>query len=83
MNAFVVAAVAMLLGAIPCLIVVWRGSAMEALVGYETVSSIIVMVLLLLAVGFNRFGELEFPILLALLLFGGGLVFVRALERWL
>lgn len=83
MNGFVVAAVAMLIGMIPCGIVVWRGTAMEALVGYEAISSIAVMVLVLLAEGFSRFGELELPIVLAVLLFGSGLVFARVLERWL
>ena len=83
MNAFVVAAIAMLIGMIPCGIVVWRGTAMEALVGYEAISSIAVMVLVLLAEGFSRFGELELPIVLAVLLVGSGLVFARALERWL
>jgi multicomponent Na+:H+ antiporter subunit F len=82
-TAFVVAAIAMLIGMVPCLVVIWRGSPMEALIGYEAVSSITVMVLILLAEGFGRFGELELPILLAVLLFGGGLVFLRALERWL
>jgi len=80
---FVVAAIAMLIGMIPCAIVVWRGTAMEALVGYEAIGSTAVMVLVLLAEGFNRFGELELPIVLAVLLFGSGLVFAHALERWL
>lgn len=83
MSAFVVAAIVMLVGMTPCGIVVWRGTAMEALVGYEAISSIAVMVLVLLAEGFNRFGELELPIVLAVLLFGSGLIFARALERWL
>ena len=83
MNGFVVAAIVMLIGMIPCGIVVWRGTAMEALVAYEAISSIAVMVLVLLAEGFSRFGELELPIVLAVLLFGSGLVFARALERWL
>jgi multisubunit Na+/H+ antiporter MnhF subunit len=82
-NGFVIAAIAMLIGVIPCGIVVWRGTLMEAVVGYEAISSIVVMVLLLLAEGFGRFGELELPIVLAVLLFGSGLVFVHALERWL
>jgi multisubunit Na+/H+ antiporter MnhF subunit len=82
-NGFVIAAVAMLIGVIPCGIVVWRGTLMEAVVGYEAISAIVVMVLLLLAEGFGRFGELELPIVLAVLLFGSGLVFVHALERWL
>jgi multisubunit Na+/H+ antiporter MnhF subunit len=82
-NGFVIAAIAMLIGVIPCGIVVWRGTLMDAVVGYEAISSIVVMVLLLLAEGFGRFGELELPIVLAMLLFGSGLVFVHALERWL
>lgn len=83
MSAFVIAAIAMLAGVIPCGIVMCRGRAMEALVAYEAISSIVVMVLALLAEGFRRFAEFELPILLALLLFGSGLVFIRSLERWL
>ena len=83
MNAFVIAAIAMLIAVIPFGVVVLRGTAMEAVVGYETISAIAVMVLVLLAEGFRRFGLLELPIVLAVLLFGGGLVFVHALERWL
>lgn len=83
MSGFVVAAIVMLAGVIPCGIVIWQGGAMEAVAGYQTISSIAVMVLVLLSEGFNRFGELELPVLLAMLLLGSGLVFVRALERWL
>jgi multisubunit Na+/H+ antiporter MnhF subunit len=82
-NAFVIAAILMLMGVVPCGIVVWRSTVMEAVVGYQAISSIVVMVLVLLAVGFGRLGELELPIVLAVLLFGSGLVFVHALERWL
>jgi multisubunit Na+/H+ antiporter MnhF subunit len=82
-NAFVVAAVAMLVAMVPCGIVLWRGTVMDAVVAYEAISAIAVMVLVLLAQGFRRPGEFELPVLLAVLLFGGGLVFVRMLERWL
>jgi multisubunit Na+/H+ antiporter MnhF subunit len=82
-NAFVVAAIAMLLGLIPCGIVLCRGTVMDAVVAYEAISGIAVMVLVLLAEGFRRPGEFELPVLLAVLLFGSGLVFVRLLERWL
>jgi multisubunit Na+/H+ antiporter MnhF subunit len=82
-NGFVIAAIAMLIGVIPCGVVVWRGTAMEAVVAYEAISAIVVMVMVLLSQGFRRFGELELPIVLAVLLFGSGLVFVHALERWL
>lgn len=83
MNSFVIAAIVMLVAVIPCGIVVVRGKVMDAVVGYEAVSSIVVMVLVLLAEGFRRPGEFELPVLLAVLLFGSGLVFVRFLERWL
>jgi len=82
-NAFTITAIAMLIGMLPCLVVIWRGTAMQAVVGYEAVSTIAIMVLVLLTVGFGRNGLMELPILLALLLFGSGLVFVRVLERWL
>jgi multicomponent Na+:H+ antiporter subunit F len=82
-NSFVIAAIAMLVAVIPCGIVVVRGQLMDAVVAYEAISSVVLMVLLLLAEGFRRPGEFELPILLALLLFGSGLVFVRFLERWL
>ncbi len=83
MNGFVIAAIAMLAGTVPCALVIWRGEVMAAVVAYEAISSIAVMVLALLAEGFRRTGEFELPVLLAVLLFGSGLVFVRLLERWL
>lgn len=80
---FVVAAIAMLVCAVPCGIVCCRGKTMEAVVAYEVIGSIAVMVLILLAVGFGRTGELELPAVLAVLLLASGLVFIRLLERWL
>jgi multicomponent Na+:H+ antiporter subunit F len=82
-NGFVIAAIAMLIGTIRCGIVVLRCEIMAAAVACEAISSIIVMVLVLLSEGFGRPGEFELPVLLAVLLFGSGLVFVRFLERWL
>ena len=83
MAGFLVAAVAMLLALVPLGASMLRGGAMEAVVAYEAASSVIVMVLLLLPQGFGRTGLFEFPVLMAVLLLGGGLVFVRTLERWL
>jgi multisubunit Na+/H+ antiporter MnhF subunit len=56
---------------------------MAAVVAYEFITSVVVMVLALLAQGFGRSGLFELAVLLAVLMFGSGLVFVRALERWL
>ncbi len=83
MSAFVIAAIAMLVAVIPCGIVMLRGKIMEAVVAYEAIGSVIIIVLVLLAQGFGRSGEFELPVLLAMLILGGGLVFVRFLERWL
>jgi multisubunit Na+/H+ antiporter MnhF subunit len=83
MNGFVIAAVAMLVAVVPCGIVIWRGQLMAAVAAYEAISSIVVMVLMLLAEGFRRPAEFELPVLLAVLLFGSGLVFIRFFERWL
>ncbi len=83
MTAFVITAVVLLWAAVPLGLLVWKGRLMEAVVAYELASSIAVIVLVLLAEGFNRSGEFELAILLAVLLLGSGLVFVRSLERWL
>jgi multisubunit Na+/H+ antiporter MnhF subunit len=68
---------------VPAGVVVIRGSQAEAVVGYEFITGVAVMVFALLAEGFKRPSLFEFPVLLAVLLYGGGLVFVRVLERWL
>ena len=81
--AFIAAAIAMLIAVIPAGIVLCRGELEASVVAYEFISSVIVMVLALLAQGFRRSGEFELPVLLAVLMLGSGLVFVRALERWL
>jgi multisubunit Na+/H+ antiporter MnhF subunit len=78
---FVVAAVAMVACLLPAGIVMVRGDLAESVVGYEFVTAVAVMVFALLAEGFGRPGLFEFPVLLAVLLYGGGLVFARALER--
>lgn len=82
MTPFLAAALGMLLAVVPLGVVAWRGTLVEALVAYEAVSSVVVMELVLVPAGFGRSGEFELPILLAVLLLGSGLVFVRALESW-
>ena len=82
-SPFLIAAIAMLVAALPCLIVIWRSQVMEAVVAYQAIGAIAVLVLMLLAEGFGRSGEFELPVLLAALNLGSGLVFARFLERWL
>ena len=83
MTAFVIAAIVMLVALIPAGMTLIRGTLADSVVGYQFISTVTVMILALLAEGFGRSGLFEFPVILAVLLFGGGLVFVRALERWL
>jgi multisubunit Na+/H+ antiporter MnhF subunit len=84
MNAaFVIAAIAMLACLVPAGIVLVRGDADDAVVSYEFLTAVVIMVFALLAEGFGRSGLFEFPVVLALLMYGSGLVFVRGLERWL
>ncbi|MBV9093660.1 MAG: hypothetical protein JO132_07265 [Streptosporangiaceae bacterium] len=81
--AFTAAAIAMLVAMIPAAIVLCRGELAGSVVAYEFITSVIVMVLALLAQAFKRPSEFEFPVLMAVLLYGSSLVFIRALERWL
>jgi multisubunit Na+/H+ antiporter MnhF subunit len=82
-TSFVIAAVAMLVALVPAGIIIARGTAADAVIGFEFITSVAVMVFALLAEGFKRPSLFEFPVLVAMLLLGSGLVFVRALERWL
>ncbi|MFZ0192083.1 MAG: monovalent cation/H+ antiporter complex subunit F [Streptosporangiaceae bacterium] len=81
--AFTAAAIAMLISMIPAGIVIARDDLPAAVVAYQFITAVAVMVLALLAQAFQRSSLFELPVLLALLMFGSGLVFVRALERWL
>jgi multisubunit Na+/H+ antiporter MnhF subunit len=80
---FIVAAIAMLIAVIPAGIVLCRGELAASVVAYEFITAVIVMVLALLAQAFRRSSEFELPVLLAVLMYGSGLVFVRVMERWL
>jgi multisubunit Na+/H+ antiporter MnhF subunit len=81
--ASIAAAIAMLVALIPAGIVLCRSEVAASVVAYEFITSVIVMVLALLAEGFQRSSEFEFPVLMAVLLYGSSLVFIRILERWL
>ncbi len=83
MNAYLITAIVMLIALIPCGIVVLKDSAMDAVVAFEAIASIVVIILMLVAEGLNRTGEFELPVLGAVLIYGSGLVFVRFMERGL
>ena len=83
MNPFLIAAGAMLICLVPCGIACLRGGAVCRLVALEAAGLIATLVLLLLAEGFHRAPFTDLALALALLSFGGGLVFARFLERWM
>jgi multisubunit Na+/H+ antiporter MnhF subunit len=82
-SAFVIAAIAMLVALVPAGVVMARGTLADAVVGFEFLTSVAVLIFALLAEGFKRPSLFEFPVLLAVLMLGSGLVFVRTLEGWL
>jgi multicomponent Na+:H+ antiporter subunit F len=83
MISWVIAAAAMAAALGPCFVVLMRRDVMAAVIAYEAISSATIMILALLTEGFQRTSEFELPVLVALLLLGSGLVFVRFLERGL
>ena len=83
MNVWLVAASGLSLSLIPCALICLRGAPLHRLVGLEMAGVCESLVLLLLAEGFQRPLFYDLGLALALLSFGGGLVFARFLERWL
>ena len=83
MNLWLLAAGAMIVCLIPCGIACLRGDTTDRLVGLEAAGLIAALALLLLAEGFGRAPFTDLALALALLSFGGGLVFARFLERWM
>lgn len=84
MNVWLVAATVLLAGLVPCGWVLLRGRIEDALVAVELVSTLVAVVLLLLAEGFHRSIYFELALVLAAMSFVGGLVFVRFIgDRWL
>jgi len=84
-NVWLIGATALLVGLLPCGWVVLRGRrATDALVGLELGSTLVTVVLVLLAEGFHRSSYFTLPLALAALSFLGTLVFIRFLgDRWL
>ncbi|HET7760688.1 MAG TPA: monovalent cation/H+ antiporter complex subunit F [Gaiellaceae bacterium] len=84
MNVWLVAATVLLAGLVPCGWVLLRGRIEDALVAVELVSTLVTVVLLLLAEGFHRSVYFELALVLAAMSFVGALVFVRFIgDRWL
>jgi multisubunit Na+/H+ antiporter MnhF subunit len=81
-NVWLVAAVALLLGVIPCAVVLVRDDLDGALVALQLAGLLVAEVLLLVAVGAGRSTYADVALVLAVLSLPAGLVFARFLERW-
>jgi len=83
MNSWLWAAVVLELALFPCAWVCHRGKLADRIVGIEMAGVLIALEMILLAQGMNRTSFLDLPLTLSLLTFGGGMVFVRFLQRWI
>jgi len=81
MSAMHGAAIAFLLLLVPCGAAAIAGGWLQRIVGLVTASSLVVMLLVVLSVAFERTAFLDLPLALTLLSFGAGLVFVRFEEK--
>ena len=82
MNAWLIAATALLVGLVPLLVVCVRHSPLDALVALELASTITTLVLMLLAQGYRRDPFFDLAVVSSVLSFAGALTFARFLERW-
>ncbi|HLK33539.1 MAG TPA: monovalent cation/H+ antiporter complex subunit F [Terriglobales bacterium] len=83
MNIWLTGSAVLLFALVPCGVASFRGDTVERLVGLEMAGMIVTLLLVMLAEGMSRVNFYDLALALALLAFGGGLVFARFLERWL
>ena len=77
------AATAMLVALVACGVTVLRGGPGDRLAALEMAGVVVALELVLLAQGFHRLVLYDLALTMAILSFGGGMVFARFLERWL
>ena len=83
MSAWEWAAAALLLGLIPCGVVILNRGTADGLAALQLAGTIATLVLLLLAAGSARPSSADLGLAMAALAFPSGLVFAFFLERWL
>jgi multisubunit Na+/H+ antiporter MnhF subunit len=82
-NLWLIAAAAVSSALLPCADMCLRGSAERRLVGLEMASILVTIAMVLFTVGFGRSAMIDLPVALAIMSFGGGLVFARFLGKHL
>ncbi len=83
MNIWLLAGVVVSATLVPCADMCLRGSPERRLVGLEMTSVIITLAMVLFTVGTGRIPFIDLPLALAIMSFGGGLVFARFLGKHL
>lgn len=81
MNAFTIAATALLVGFVPIGIVCVRGRELDGVVALELAGAVAALVFLCLGEGFHRSAYFDVPIVCAALSWVSGMVFVRFFAR--
>lgn len=83
MNLWLIAAAGVSTTLIPCAHMCLWGKPERRLVGLEMTSLLVTIALVLFTVGFGRASFMDLPLALAIMSFGGGLVFARFLGKHL
>jgi multicomponent Na+:H+ antiporter subunit F len=82
-NFWLIAGALVAASLIPCADMCLRGSPERRLVGVEMTSVLIIISMVLFTIGFGRSIFIDLPLALAIMSFGGGLVYARFLEKHL
>lgn len=82
-NPWVWAGAAVTAALAPCAWMCLHGTPERRLVGVEMASILITLAMVMFTVGFGRLILIDLPLTLAIMSFGGGLVFARFLEKHL
>ena len=83
MNGWLLAASVVSLGLLPCADMCLRGRPERRLVGMEMASILVTIAMVLFTVAFGRSAFIDLPLALAVMSFGGSLVFARFLGKHL
>lgn len=83
MNVWLAAGAAVTASLVPCADMCLRGEPERRLVGLEMAGMLVTVAMVLFTVGFGRLPFMDLPLALAIMSFGGGLVFARFLEKHL
>ncbi len=83
MNLWIWTGMAVASALLPCAWIALGGSPERRLVGMQMASLLLTIAMVLFTVGWNRVPYIDLPLTLAIMSFGGGLVYARFLEKHL